>query len=147
MTKTKRKLQKTKTQTQTQTQKNKIREKKLVNEWKGKLLGKNTHIQIFTISNTKRKPIIKITAKDMFKTVDGPLLTLQFLPPTKELFNFKGKTIYRLSLYYGAKGSHQGGPMVGYREHRVLFSENEKQINKIGEILSKYTKDIRNKKK
>ncbi len=44
MIKTKRKLHKSKTKIQ----KIKLLEKKLLNEWKGKLLGKNTHIQIFT---------------------------------------------------------------------------------------------------
>ena len=142
-TKTKRKLHKTKTQAKTQ---KKIGDKKLVNEWKGKLLGKNTRIQIFNIPNSKRKHIIKITPTSIFKTVDGPLLSLRFLPPTKDHYEFKGKTIYRLSLYYGARGSHQGGPEVGYKEHHVIFSENEDQINKIGKILSKYTTDIKYKK-
>ena len=127
-----------------QTQKNKIQEKKLINEWKGKLLGENTHIQIFRIpNNNKRKYIIKITTKDNFKNIEGSLLALRILPPSTSIFNFKGKTIYRLSLYYGARGSYQGGPKVSFKGHKVLFSENEKEINKIKEMLSKYTKDIK----
>ena len=148
---TKRKLNKSKSKTKTKTQLNKSKtktqknmkkngERKLVDEWKGKMIGENTHIQIFTIPNNKRKPIIKIKSKSFEKTVDGPLLSLRFLPPT---YDFKGKTVYRLSLYYRKYGSHQGGPIVAYREHITLFSKYEKQINKIGKMLSKYTTDIK----
>ena len=126
-------------------------ERKLVDEWKGKLLGNNTRIQIFKIPNSKRKPIIKISGKEIFKNVDGSLLAVRFLPPLQPgdshaFKNLKGKVIYRISLYYGARGTHQGGPMVGFREHFVLFSDNKKQIDKIGEMLSKYTTDIKHKK-
>ena len=143
MTKTKRKLNKSKSKTKTQKNMKKNGERKLVDEWKGKMLDGNTHIQIFTIPNSKRKPIIKIKSKSLEKTVDGPLLSLRFLPPTTEHCDFKGKTIYRLSLYYRKYGSHQDGPTVAYREHIALFSKNEKQINKIGKMLSKYTTDIK----
>ena len=131
------------------TQKNKLTEKKLVDQWMGNLLGKYTHIEIFKIPNSNRKPIIKITEKGGFKNVNGAFLALRFLPPIKRpgFLGFGEKTIYRLSLYYQARGSYQGGPKVGFREYLALFSEDEKQIKEIGKMLSKYTKDIMYKKK
>lgn len=83
----------------------------------------------------------------MFKNVDGAFLGLRFLPPIKRPSFFGEKTIYRLSLYYQARGSYQDGPMVGFRDYLTLSSEDETQIKEIGKMLSKYTKDIMHKKK
>ena len=132
--------------TKSKTQKVLRGEKKLVDEWKGTLLGEAITIQIFTQPNSKRKPIIKINAKNTFKNIEGPFISLTFIPHTKEHPDFTGKIIYRLLFHYRSKGSYQDGPKVAFIDQYVLFSDSEEKINEIGKMLSKHTKDIKYKK-
>ena len=74
-----------------------------------------------------------------------PFVGVRLLPPIENIM-FKAKT-YRLVANYMVRARYQGGPTSGVKDNLVFFSPDESSIKKLGNFLSKYTKNVKTEKR
>ncbi len=119
-----------------------VKNKKLVDEWKGKLFNYKVKIQIHVIPRSNRRPIITCETTAPSRSFSGPFYGIRELAPIekKELLkHFKtNKKVYRVGVIYTTKGGYQGSKPTAYKTNSYIFSLKEKDVKDITKMLLKY---------